>query len=179
MIAVNQKSFGGELISQETIFLYKYFSPNVWWRDFIVWSSFVLCLQNALWATCLCFRQHQTWIGDKAISANKINFSWTAKYCIWYNLVVMCVWNLIDVGLNHFQKFLWHQTIPPNMFIALYKWTRHYFFSGIILCMRPANERRRYIVTSFLIGWTHIQNDPWFYLKSVMKSNWTKKLLCG
>ena len=25
--------------------------------------------------------------------------------------------------------------------------------------MRPANERRRYIVTTSLIGWAHIQND--------------------
>ena len=31
---------------------------------------------------------------------------------------------------------------------------------GIILCMRPANERQRYNVTSPLIGWAHIQNDP-------------------
>ena len=31
---------------------------------------------------------------------------------------------------------------------------------GIILCMRPANERRRYNVTSFLIGWAHPRNDP-------------------
>ena len=29
----------------------------------------------------------------------------------------------------------------------------------IILCMRPANERRRYIVTSSLIGWAHTQID--------------------
>ena len=33
--------------------------------------------------------------------------------------------------------------------------------SGIILYMRPANERRRYIVTASLIGWVHTQNDPW------------------
>ena len=32
--------------------------------------------------------------------------------------------------------------------------------SGIILCMHPANERRRYDVTSSLIGWVHTQNDP-------------------
>ena len=32
--------------------------------------------------------------------------------------------------------------------------------SGITLCIRPANERRRYIVTSSLIGWTHTQIDP-------------------
>ena len=27
--------------------------------------------------------------------------------------------------------------------------------------MSPGNERRRYIVTSSLIGWEHIQNDTW------------------
>ena len=36
--------------------------------------------------------------------------------------------------------------------------------SGIILCVCPANGRRRYIVTSSLIGWAHTQNDPWQYL---------------
>ena len=33
--------------------------------------------------------------------------------------------------------------------------------AGIILCIRPASEGRRYIVTSSLIGWAHTQNDPW------------------
>ena len=32
--------------------------------------------------------------------------------------------------------------------------------AGIISYMRSANEKRRYIVTSFLIGWAHTQNDP-------------------
>ena len=32
---------------------------------------------------------------------------------------------------------------------------------GFILGMHPANERRRYIVTSPLIGWAHTSNDPW------------------
>ena len=32
--------------------------------------------------------------------------------------------------------------------------------TGIILCMRPANERRRYIVTASLIGWALTQNGP-------------------
>ena len=30
--------------------------------------------------------------------------------------------------------------------------------TGIILCMRPANARRHYNVTSSLIGWVHTQN---------------------
>ena len=33
--------------------------------------------------------------------------------------------------------------------------------AGIFLCMRPANERRRYMVTSSLIGWAHTQNSPY------------------
>ena len=42
--------------------------------------------------------------------------------------------------------------------------------SGIIMCMHPANERRRYSVTSFLIGWAHAQNDP---------SQWETMLHCN
>ena len=34
------------------------------------------------------------------------------------------------------------------------------YTSGIILWMRPANERWGYIVTSSLIGWAHTQHDP-------------------
>ena len=37
---------------------------------------------------------------------------------------------------------------------------------GIILCMRPANERRRYMVTLSLIGRAHTQNDPWIFRPS-------------
>ena len=33
--------------------------------------------------------------------------------------------------------------------------------AGIIMCMRPANERWRYSVTPSLIGWAHIKNYPW------------------
>ena len=36
------------------------------------------------------------------------------------------------------------------------------YLKGIILGMHPANERRRYTVTSPLIGWAHTQNDPCF-----------------
>ena len=31
--------------------------------------------------------------------------------------------------------------------------------------MRPANERRRYIVTSSLIGWAYIQNDSYWVVR--------------
>ena len=34
----------------------------------------------------------------------------------------------------------------------------------IVLFMRPANERRRYIVTSSLIDWARTQNEPCLYV---------------
>ena len=53
------------------------------------------------------------------------------------------------------------------VFLALTQWyfvdsnselCSSFIIAGIILCMRPANERRCYIVTSSLLGWPHIQN---------------------
>ena len=35
-------------------------------------------------------------------------------------------------------------------------------YLGIILCMRPANERWCYTVTPSVIGWAHTQNDPYY-----------------
>ena len=40
------------------------------------------------------------------------------------------------------------------------KWTIDRSHVGYNFCMRPASERRRYIVTSPLIGGAHTQNDP-------------------
>ena len=37
------------------------------------------------------------------------------------------------------------------------------YYTGIILCMGWANERRRHIVTSSLIGSAHVQDDPGLY----------------
>ena len=45
-------------------------------------------------------------------------------------------------------------------------------FSGIFLCKRPANGRRRYNVMSFLIGWAHTQNDPCALLYPYEASLW-------
>ena len=46
---------------------------------------------------------------------------------------------------------------------------------GIILCMRPANESRRYNVTSSLICWLHTENDPCRPITSVWSAS---SLLC-
>ena len=43
---------------------------------------------------------------------------------------------------------------------TLYTHHKSHSYYTIILYMRPADERRRYIVTSSPIGWAHAQNHP-------------------
>ena len=47
---------------------------------------------------------------------------------------------------------------------SLGAWLIVTFKSGLILGLRPANKRRRYFVTTSLIGWAQTQNQPckWF-----------------
>ena len=52
---------------------------------------------------------------------------------------------------------VWHVK-PVDIIDRLARWTG---LAGIILCMRPANERWRYNVTASLVGWAHAQKDPW------------------
>ena len=51
-----------------------------------------------------------------------------------------------------------HETTGTKQSIIKHCAYSHY--SGIILCMSSANERRRFIVTSSLIGWAHTQTNP-------------------
>ena len=53
-------------------------------------------------------------------------------------------------------------TISAHNRFELYfiKIMQHFPGAGIILCMYTTNERRRYNVTSSLIGWAHTQNNP-------------------
>ena len=66
--------------------------------------------------------------------------------------------DLIDWCIYVLLYFLWFGLVLTNF---------TYFLQGhlyvVILYMCSAHERRCYIVTLSLIGWAHIQNDPWFY----------------
>ena len=66
-------------------------------------------------------------------------------------LVDTCAPEIIYSCFNH-RKIISDHPIPILQSFSV---------KGIILCMRSANERRRYIVTSSLIGWMHTQSDPW------------------
>ena len=47
--------------------------------------------------------------------------------------------------------------------------SRHQNIQGSFFCMRPANERRRYILTSSLMAWVHTQNDPEYVYTSIFE----------
>ena len=66
-----------------------------------------------------------------------IHFSW------------LPIWQICNIKISG-HLYCWHNLAIPSS----------HHNPGIILCMCPANERRRYIVTSSLIGWAHTQNDP-------------------
>ena len=55
-------------------------------------------------------------------------------------------------------KYEWVTEIKMMLFCSTF-YVRGIMKAGIILCLHPANERRRYIVTSSLFGWAHTQND--------------------
>ena len=95
-------------------------------------------------------------------------------------LLALCAGNS-SVPVNSLHKGQWRGALIFFFHLHLNKWLskqpRGWWFetpawsfwrqcnvfitdSGIILHMRPANERRRYVVTSSLIGWVHTQNDP-------------------
>ena len=42
-------------------------------------------------------------------------------------------------------------------------------FTGLILCLRPANERRRNVVTMFLIGWVQAYNQPCIFINIALQ----------
>ena len=44
--------------------------------------------------------------------------------------------------------------------------------SGLILGVRPANERHRYKVTASLIGWAQTQNQPWNIIYKGAEYRW-------
>ena len=60
----------------------------------------------------------------------------------------------IVVHKNEYRLKVSHMKVMNVVFVVV-------GYSGIILFMGSAIERRRYIVTSSLIGWAHVQNGPW------------------
>ena len=71
---------------------------------------------------------------------------------------VQMIKKVISHSISQWEFLLWRISHGVATIIRL--WLIYPTSTGIILCMRPANERRRYSVTSSLIGWVLTQNDP-------------------
>ena len=52
-------------------------------------------------------------------------------------------------------------------------------FTGLNLGLCPFNERRRYFVTTSLIGWGQTENQPWFIILSELYSSIHGKHECN
>ena len=85
-------------------------------------------------------------------------------YKLGNNMIAFRPWN------NHTIPCTAHSQVPYGLFPAVLDKnscgptkdvTSSCRSARAILCMCPANERRRYIVTSSLTGWAHTQNDLW------------------
>ena len=97
------------------------------------------------------------------------------KSLILMSLVLLSILRVLSWLISHFLMDCFTVTRPsydcPSVSeVTEYIWVK----SGIILGMGSANERRRYIVTASLIGWTHTQND----LENSLIPNHNKPTMC-
>ena len=89
---------------------------------------------------------------------------WTSVKLSWPMAHSFKKWHILQFHLpiSHIwtncvsSKWRKYHSISQMSFCVYHKISR----AGIILCIRPANERRRYNVTSSLIGWVHKLDYP-------------------
>ena len=115
---------------------------------------------------------HCHWAGCFIISVSWWGRHWSRIY--WWALLLWFVpW--------------WLQHVFCDVMMSL-KYANSAVCTGIILWMRPFNERWRYVVTSYLIGWAHLQNDPcvccdvWYMCgwchRVRIRNTWTSFYIC-
>ena len=73
--------------------------------------------------------------------------------------------SMLGLKLNHVSKSGLRQRASAILLVTSFICL--IWLTGNILCVHPANERRRYNVTLSLIGWAHAQNDPWAHQRHV------------
>ena len=128
------------------------FKPQyVWW--ILVMINYERCL-----ITCHLLRDHFVYVSSQweTMLHSNVTSHWLGAYTKWSLFTVWC--NIYITGPWEMGQHLC--CAMTKHILVIESWALPDGISGIILCMRPANERRRYIVTSSLIGWAHTQNDP-------------------
>ena len=101
---------------------------------------------TSIYAVLLSVRHLETHLRENLIEIQ--TFAWKKMYL----KMLSTVYQPCCSSLNMFGESWWWSIMKGTLLLVIY--------SGIILCMCPANERQCYIVTSPLIGWAHTQNDP-------------------
>ena len=80
---------------------------------------------------------------------------------VWYELLVcfpIPSWKDVSLRHDHWCMYMW---------------------AALILGLRPANERRRYFVTTSLIGWAQAKNQPWWVTLYILNLCYILKLNGG
>ena len=123
-----------------------------------------------------CHQATNHYLNQWSLRTTKLYF----KNPVWYGFALFSSVAYIHVFLRVLlRKKSWQKYVKPlsstisiddlnafesSWFINLYYHVDSYLWSvcvtGIVPCMRPANERLCYSVTPSLIGWVHTQNDP-------------------
>ena len=110
-----------------------------------LWSSDAIILATLIW--------------DILVQVMSCCLTAPSHYLNQYWLIISTMW--------------WHSSIFTQVYFVGSCWKIYWVLlqvmvsrSGLILCMRPANERWCYNVTSSLIGWAHSQNGPWRWTKT-------------
>ena len=82
-------------------------------------------------------------------------------FCLGLNVLKMDVVDIVD-GISCYTGLPYNGVLRLKLLLnsSWICYLSHTCCAGIILCMHPANRRRRYNVRSSLIGWAHTQNDP-------------------
>ena len=81
---------------------------------------------------------------------------------LWVCLVMVIMLSKLTVDSLHKGPVMWkpYAIIMRTEIWRIICW-RPNLYTGIILWMRPANERWCYMFMLYLIGWLHTQNDSW------------------
>ena len=162
--------FSPDDLSQCPLFSFQ-FSP-----DDIYHSAFVLIPVQPRWylSQCLCSHFSSAQMISNTVPLFSFQFSPDDIYHSAFVLIpVQPRWYLSQCLCSHFSSaqmisntvpLFSFQFSPDDIYLSLplvsYQFNPDGIHSWIILWMRPANERRRYNVTSSPIGWAHTQNDP-------------------
>ena len=72
--------------------------------------------------------------------------------------VVVWIWCILH--FNVYKIFISDTCTTMPTFSKFVYWKLRAMWTGLILDVRPANERRHYFVTMSLIGWAQTQNRP-------------------